>query len=270
MSSPIKWYGSKVMLSNKLVSHIPEHTAYVEVFGGSAALLFAKRPSRIEIYNDIDSGLVRFFRVLQDDALFYRFHRLVNTMPFSREEYDEYRATWDKDADKVRSAAKWFLVARQSFSGVFSEGWAGVSKQRNPVLAWLNVVKFLPCFHDRTMRVQIEHRDWEWVLDHYDSEATFFYLDPPYQPSVRRKRNVYPHELTEPEHADLIERIGTLKGKVLLSGYRSDLYDSLGWTRTDYPTVCHASNSEYTPDKLADQQRVESVWQNYETQMLLF
>ena len=266
MNSPIKWYGSKVMLSNKLISHIPEHTAYVEVFGGSAALLFAKPPSQIEIYNDIDSGLVRFFRVLQDETLFAKFERLVNAMPFSRERYNEYRETWESEKDKTLSAAQWFVVARQSFSGSFSQGWAGVSKQRRPALAWLNIIKELPSFHDRMMRVQIEHRGWDWVLNSYDAPETFFYLDPPYIPSSRRRLDAYTHELNESDHEKLIARLPSLTSKVLLSGYRNELYDSLGWHRTDYDAVSSTANSKYDPDK----KRVESVWQNYETQMSLF
>ena len=254
------------MMSNKLLERIPDHVAYVEVFGGSAALLFAKSPSQIEVYNDIDSGLVQFFRVLQDDVLFERFYRLVNTTLFSRELYNEYRVSWRTETDRAISAAQWFMIARQSFSGAFAMGWAGASKHQSQTLVWLNAIKELPWFHERLMRVQIEHKDWEWVIEHYDSDNTFFYLDPPYIPSTRRKQNVYDCDLTEADHQLLVKRLADIKGKVLLSGYQTDLYDSLGWTRTDFNVTSHAPNSKYGSDK----RRTESVWQNYETQMLLF
>ena len=266
MSSPIKWYGGKATLASKLLPLIPDHTAYVEVFGGSGALLFAKQHSRIEVYNDLDSGLVQFFRVLQDDTLFERFCRMVNTTLFSRELYNEYRVSWRTETDRVVSAAQWFMIARQSFSGIFGMNWAGVSKQQNQTLAWLNVIKELPAFHERLMRVQIEHRDWEWILEHYDSDNTFFYLDPPYMPSTRRDQRGYQHNLTESDHQLLVERIQELKGKALLSGYRTELYDSLSWNRTDFNVMCKVPNSKYG----SDNRRTESVWQNYETQMSLF
>lgn len=47
-------------MKNLILKYFPQHRIYVEVFGGSAALLFSKRPSDVEVYNDIDSGLVNF------------------------------------------------------------------------------------------------------------------------------------------------------------------------------------------------------------------
>ena len=38
---------------------------------------------------------------------------------------------------------------------------------------------------DRLRAVQIEHDTWEVILDRYDEPGAFFYLDPPYVPSVR-------------------------------------------------------------------------------------
>jgi len=58
---------------NKLLPLIPKHHTYVEVFGGAANLLLAKEPSAVEVYNDIDSGLVNFFRVIRDKDKFKRF-----------------------------------------------------------------------------------------------------------------------------------------------------------------------------------------------------
>jgi DNA adenine methylase len=41
------------------------HQVYCEVFGGSGALLFAKPPSPLEVFNDLNSGVVNFFQVLR-------------------------------------------------------------------------------------------------------------------------------------------------------------------------------------------------------------
>lgn len=73
LRSPICWFGGKGLMVSKLLPLIPPHHIYVEVFGGGASLLFAKEPSPVEVYNDIDSGLVNFFRVLRDPEKFARF-----------------------------------------------------------------------------------------------------------------------------------------------------------------------------------------------------
>jgi site-specific DNA-adenine methylase len=46
-----------------------EHTTYVEPYGGSVAVLLAKDPSRVEVYNDTLSNVVNFFRALRDRDL---------------------------------------------------------------------------------------------------------------------------------------------------------------------------------------------------------
>jgi len=62
---PFAWYGGKEQLAALLCSLLPVHEVYCEVFGGSGARLFAKPKSRLEIFNDLDSGVVTFFRVLR-------------------------------------------------------------------------------------------------------------------------------------------------------------------------------------------------------------
>lgn len=64
---------------------LPPAHHYSEPFGGSAAVLLNREPSPVETYNDTDSEVVNFFRVLreQKDALIYA----IGMTPFSREEY---------------------------------------------------------------------------------------------------------------------------------------------------------------------------------------
>ena len=54
LRSPIVWFGGKGLMTAKLLKLMPPHKIYVEVFGGGASLLFAKRTSPVEVYNDID------------------------------------------------------------------------------------------------------------------------------------------------------------------------------------------------------------------------
>jgi len=69
LRSPMWWFGGKGKMVKKLLPLIPQHKIYVEVFGGGASLLFAKEPSPVEVYNDLNSDLVNFFRVLRDPKL---------------------------------------------------------------------------------------------------------------------------------------------------------------------------------------------------------
>ena len=54
MHKVLKYSGSKWNIAGKLVELIPPHKSYVEPYFGSGAVLFNKRPSRIETINDLD------------------------------------------------------------------------------------------------------------------------------------------------------------------------------------------------------------------------
>ena len=119
MRSPIKWFGGKGGFVQNILPLVPKHKIYVEVFGGGASLLFAKTPAPVEVYNDVDSGLVGFFRVLRDKEKAAELWRVACLSPYSREEYGFCRETWEECKDEVERARRWFVVVRQSFGGLF-------------------------------------------------------------------------------------------------------------------------------------------------------
>lgn len=265
------WFGGKGIMVSKLLSLLesPEidatHRTYVEPFGGGASLLFAKPPSPVEIYNDLDSGLVNFFRVLRDEEKFQRFYRLVSLTPYSREEYYFCRDTWEGCEDDVEHAYRWFVAVRMSFSG--HHGWS-FSLKNNHAQSWLSCISRLPEIHERIMRVQIEHLDFRRVFELYDTPKTLFYCDPPYIKETRRGGS-YRCEMTNDDHHDLVRILLNLQGKVMLSGYAHPIYAPLeeaGWRRVDFRTACHAaaktraSGLRGSGIVLAKQPRVESVW----------
>ena len=56
MKSPINWYGGKYYMANDIIELFPEHTMFVEGFGGAGHIIFKKKPSNMEVYNDLHIG----------------------------------------------------------------------------------------------------------------------------------------------------------------------------------------------------------------------
>lgn len=275
MKSPIAWLGGKARHTARLVpllEAIP-HRRYVEPFGGGASILLAKSPVEVEVYNDLDAGLYNFFTVLADPDAFERFCRLVALLPHSRRIYSEYRATWQQERDRVKAAAKWFVVARQSFGGRFGASWgSNVTSTRGGmaevVQRWLSALDRLPEIHARLQRVRIECDDWRTIVERYDTPDTLFYLDPPYVPETRRD-GTYAHEMTLDDHAALVEVLLNIRGKAVLSGYAHAVYKPLeaaGWERRDWKVACHIVGRTRATGILGEgaamrlQPRTESVW----------
>ena len=272
MTAPFKWLGGKSKMAGKLLPLLPPHRVYVEAFGGAAALLLAKAPSPVEVFNDVDAGVVNFFRVLRDPDKFARFLRLARLTPYSREEWHACRESWRGISDDAQRAWAWFAVARMSFGGMFGKSWGFSLKPArgvaDPVSQWLGAVEMLPEVAERFRHVVVECRDFRELVPLYDGPDTLWYMDPPYVADTRRGGS-YGHEMSLPDHEELVRLLLGLEGAALLSGYRHPVYAPLeeaGWARLDFPAVCHAAGRTRASGLrgegacLGGQARVESVW----------
>jgi DNA adenine methylase len=117
------WYGGKFSHLNWLLPLLPQTTHYCEPFGGSAAVLLNREPSPIETYNDIDSEVVNFFRVLreQQEALI----QAIGLTPFSREEFELAISQPVQDISDLERARRFFVRARQVRSGLAQTASSG-------------------------------------------------------------------------------------------------------------------------------------------------
>jgi DNA adenine methylase len=164
--SPINWFGGKSRLASKIVQHFPTHRTYCEPFGGSAAVLLAKRPSPVEIYNDIDEELVNFFRVLRNPKLFTSLRRVVENTLYARAEFELAKQKFN---NPIEGARRFIVRQRQSFGGKGME-WSYSIKNSHGGMAssvqrWRRGMKCLPAVHDRFQNVQVECDDWRTVVD---------------------------------------------------------------------------------------------------------
>lgn len=263
---PFAWYGGKEALAPLLCSLLPVHEVYCEVFGGSGALLFAKAPSRLEIFNDLDSGVVNFFRVLRNLEQVQELQRLLDLTPYAREEYYDCLKQWASAADPVERARQWYVSVMLSMnSSIRNTGWSSTKTPgSNPAKAWRNSAHRLHRCAERLAQVEIDHRDFEQVLRAYDSPVTCFYLDPPYLPATRRKHYCYHQEMSLADHQRLLTCIQHVQGMVILSGYADPLYQEalVSWQCLRLTTRCSSAvHPDATPD--ADQwSRIECVWLN--------
>jgi len=260
-------------MAGHLLDLMPPHREYVEVFGGGASLLFAKQKAVIEVYNDLDGGLVHFFRVLRDPLQSKLLIELLDQTLYSRKEHIAARA-WADEEEPVERARKWFILARQSFGGNFyGNSWGfGVSGESgaSPVGNYVSARSLLTQASARLKDVQIECVDWRRVLEIYNHPTTLIYCDPPYLPETR-KSGGYEHELTREDHEELLITLDEFPGMVMLSGYDNPLYrnlDAIGWQRETFETACMTAgrtrNSKLQGKGAVKAQasRTEIVWRN--------
>ena len=258
MRPPFAYYGGKSRYTKILLQYVPPHKTYVEVFGGAASLLLAKKPSDVEVYNDIDEGVVNFFRVLRDDDRRARLVKLLDYTPCSRAEYRCCLRTWKSADDPVERARRWFVVMRLSVGGRFGAGWGYSVTSDKRVRTFRNSIAALDAVADRFRNVQVECNDFRKILKAYDTPETFFYLDPPYVHDTRSPY-FYPEEMTLDDHRELVELLLNLRGQALLSGYRHEVYRPLeeaGWRLL---TFAVKTTTPRTPGERG-RERTECLW----------
>jgi DNA adenine methylase len=272
IKAPAPYFGGKQQISGLIASLFPPHTTYVEVFGGMASVLFGKVPSRLEVYNDIESGVVNFFRVLRDPEQCAQLCELLELTPYAREELMACRKGIDDAANPVEKARMWYALAQMSFAGrIHSDTGFRFSKGFNhsPAYSFRSGIDMLPMFTARLRRVVIEHMDFRRLLEAYDAPDTLFYCDPPYLPETR-KRKAYACEMTAEDHADLLALLNSRHGHVVLSGYDSPLYrDALrGWALVQVSSFTSAAGhttklglkGKGSVSSRADMRRTECIW----------
>ena len=239
LTPPLKWHGGKHYLARRIVNLMPPHVHYVEPYAGGLSVLLAKDPADVsEVANDIDGQLMNFWRTLQSPSDFALFQRRVEATPFSVVEWQDAAQSAD---GSVGRAIAFFIRCRQSLAGR-GDSFATLSRRRTrrgmneQASAWLTAVDGLPIVHARLRRIAILNRPALDVIRQQDGPGTLFYFDPPYMHETRTARDVYRFEMNKAEHRDLLELSGTVRGRVMLSGYRSSMYDEMlvDWTRHDF------------------------------------
>jgi DNA adenine methylase len=258
----LRYHGGKWRLAPWLISLMPPHRSYTETFGGGGSVLLRKAQCHTEVYNDLDGEIVNVFAQARDFGP--QLQAMLLLTPFAREEYD---LSWEPTDDKLERARRTIVRSFMGFSSASvtlmgNRGKTGFRAYTHAAGAcgsrdWDNYAQQFEYFINRLRPVTIENRPAIQVMTAHDSPETLHYVDPPYMPETRDKGNDYRHEMTVQEHEQLLDFLLGVKGKVLLSGYPSDLYDTKlkGWNRKTRPVTTQGKAK-----------RTEVVWMNYEDQ----
>lgn len=260
----LRYHGGKFRLAPWILEFFPPHTAYVEPFGGAASVLMQKAPCAAECYNDLDTRIVNFFRVLRDPVKSTELQRRASLTPYAREELEWSYAEATDDVDAAHKVLIRSFMGHGSDSATRSNRTGFRSRLTEeralPSHEWATWADAIPSFRERLRRVLLENDDALDVIGRMDSPNTLVYCDPPYVHSSRTGKNPrssttngYKHEMTDEDHVRLAEKLHKARGMVVLSGYPSELYTSLysGWERHERSHVADRGRM-----------RTEVVWLN--------
>lgn len=265
---PTNYFGGKYgTIGEFIASILPEHKFYIEPYGGMAGVLFHKKPSLVEVYNDLDKRIVTLLRVIRDEKKFKYLIKLLKNTPFAREEYIEAcRSIKSSDnLSDVEIAFCTYIALSMAIQpslrwNGFRQG--GLKYETSVARGFKKKIELLESTKERLRGVIIENIPAIKLMLKYNSSDVLLYLDPPYVHNTRFSKNDYGVEMDDLDHLEMLCVVKNLKCKVLISGYPNELYNTelSGWDKFEIGTTSaiSASNSSENSSK-----RVEVLWANF-------
>ncbi len=235
----ISYIGGKARIGKWIKTYIPRDVeTYVEGFSGMFWVFFnmdLKDFPNLKkvVYNDFNRLNTNLFKCTKDYDNFWKELSkypcqqlgVVDTPP----EYGEMFSQYQKELfnpelvinseNSLEIACKYVYVLGQVFSGSKPETASYMDykgKYRCKVLVFMDKLKN-PKYREHFDKITfIENSDFEDVVQKFDSEKTYFYMDPPYWKTENYYSN---HDFDAKDHERLATCIKNIKGKFSLSYY---------------------------------------------------
>lgn len=189
----------------EILPRIPPHRVYVEPFVGAGHVYWAKEPSEVEVINDLDPELMKWYQDLKKRS------RFSCDMTPNKEKFYRIREKPRplKFCDYLHLLKFSYGCKLRTYSPTKIEKCL---ERENPSTCTVNrLADNFDKFRDRLSRTRILKRDYREILKKFDGPDTFFYLDPPF------------HELSCPyvscdvDPKQIADAVRGLRGKWLLS-----------------------------------------------------
>ena len=247
----ISYIGGKSQIGTWIRDYIPNDIeTYVETFGGMFWVFFrmddTKYPNlKKVVYNDFNPLNYNLFKnvrgsnyesfgelLLNEDCQGYKDEYDVTTVDDLTNKFKSYQKEIFAPDFKITEensqdvAKKYAFVLTQVFSGTMPEkgkymNFKGQYKPKFRTFREKLTTDKYDSFQKKLEKITFcENLDFEKVIDKYDSEKSYFYLDPPYWKTENYYSN---HDFDRDDHERLCNQLKQIKGKFGLSYYDFDL-----------------------------------------------
>lgn len=264
MNAPIRYFGGKGTMFNKILEHFPDKSTfntYIEPFGGSFSIGLKKDITEVEIYNDLEQNVYSLYKVLSNKELFEQFKEKCDLVYYSEDLREEFKEILkDENLSVLDRAFHFFYVNRTSHNGIggFSLNTVIRRKMSKSDTDLLSCIDRLPELHQRLSSLIVLNQNGIDLIEKYNRENVFIYADPPYDHSTRTSVR-YKVDMDRAEHLKFISTCINSKAKILISGYDCEIYDTLvnnGFTKINFDVKTIDGNGK-------PKTKVETLWKNY-------
>ena len=238
----LSYIGGKSKIGKWITPFYPtDMETYVETFGGMFWCFYnmdlEKYPNlKTVVYNDFNPLNYNLFKCLENPT---ELLKAVNSIPCQEKGVyntpELYKILFGNFQQSLFSgelvikspdymvAAQYAYILTQVFSGSKPESSSFIDlkgKYKSKYLTFRDKLAN-PKWVEKFLKItKVENLDFETVIQKYDSESTYFYLDPPYWKTENYYSN---HDFDRKDHERLARTLHQVKGKFSLSYYEFDL-----------------------------------------------
>ncbi len=200
---PFRWTGGKFYALKKLQPFWEniEHDEYREPFLGGGSVFWAKEKVKYNWINDIDDGLIRTLKFINDLESRNNLIKLFESeQEATKEKYELVKSMIP--SNELEFVYRYYYLNRTSFSGkMLNPSWGYRPKRSLPPIRWSE--RIIPC-GEKLNDVLITNQDFEdLITKKSQGKKTLIFLDPPYY--LDNKGNHYKHGFNLKDHYRLAE-----------------------------------------------------------------
>jgi len=246
---------------NKVYELYPDKiTTFVDVFGGSGTVVLNVPPEwRINrIYNDIDLRLYNLLNVLRDENKRQKLFEMLELSLPHRKIFEDFleKTDFKDDVDMAYSYLYTHFCSYNANDKTFS---IRIKEKRDFFKSQINLLK-----HNffAIKNLVIECLDYKDLIKKYDSNTTFFYLDPPFLSSGGN----YKYSFTIKDFQELYDILTGIKGYWLMNESEIDFSEIIkifGEPQMIKEYVNHANTNRMQVNKNRNRYRKEGFWYNF-------
>lgn len=210
----IPYLGEKTKFKNFITPNIPQDiSTYVEPFGGMFGVYFSINPEDLlgvnVVYNDINYLNYNLFLHLTSDY----FIEYIDNIKVDYHFYIMCLSSLDVKNDFFKAVYWLVVLCCSSPYDIGKDSWRSNKE--------FEVFKMK--YKDYQFKIlnidNISNLDYKDAIAKYDSDDSFFYIDPPY----KGKESYYiNHNFCDVSHYELADILSNIKGRFLLSYYDFD------------------------------------------------
>jgi len=240
----IKCPGERHPFISWVLENFPKDHAelkYCEPFCAGACVFLNKDVSAEETISDIDHGLICILKSLRDEPK--EFIGRIKRTKFGENAFQKAaKASLSPIDDYVEKGINEYILRRMSRSGSKKAFFQGCET------VWIKMLDNLSGVAKRIKNTNVICSPFKDMLKVWDEEDTFIYLNPPALPGKNEEEHP---DMTVDDHVAMLNLLKGARGKILVSGHSSPLYN------------CQLTNWKSTKMTFAGSKKPEVLWRNY-------